>query len=345
MNYVGPALRDRMDGARISLDQASGYRRVLEQRTAVLVEDVWAEMGSRRSVWPIWDEAVAAHMAYARSWLAVPLMAKGEVIGLLQLDHRDPGRFTPGDVDWLLGFGQHVAVAIVNAWLYEASQQAVVLATERERVARELHDSVSQVLYSVELAAQGTRQRLTPDLDWVAARLDHVQKLAETGLAEMRVMILGLRPELLVAGGLVKGLQQLEEMLPGRHDLNVETRFGAEPDISDEAKLALYRIAQEATSNAGRHAHAQNVNISLTSDERAVTLEISDDGHGFALAGAYPGRLGLQSMQERAETIGATWEIESDAGGGTHIRVRLPLGERDAAQPSPWVDENSGVRL
>jgi signal transduction histidine kinase len=236
-------------------------------------------------------------------------------------------------VDWLLGFGQHVAVAMVNAWLYEASQQAAVLAAERERVARELHDSVSQVLYSVELAAYGTRERLTPDLDWVAARLDHLAKLAETGLAEMRVMILGLRPEVLVAGGLVKGLEQLAEMLPGRHDLNVETRFGAEPDISDEAKLALYRIAQEATSNAGRHAKAQNVTISLTSDERGVTLEISDDGHGFAPAAPYPGRLGLKTMQERAHNIGATWEIASDASG-TRIRVRVPHGERGASHPA-----------
>ena len=300
LNYVGPASRDRMVGARISLDRASGYRRVLEERTAVLVEDVWAEVGSRRSVWPIWDENIAREMAYARSWLAIPLIAKGEMIGLLQPDHRDPRRFTPGDVDWLLGFGHHVAVAIVNAWLYEASQQAAVLA-ERERVARELHDSVSQVLYSVGLAAHGTRARLTPDMDWVAARLDHLERLAETGLAEMRVMLLGLRPEVLVAGGLVKGLEQLAEMLRGRHDLNVETRFGAEPDVSDAAKLALYRIAQEATNNAGKHAQAQNVSISLASDGRAVTLEIIDDGHGFALAESFPGRLGLKSMQERAQ--------------------------------------------
>jgi len=334
LNYVGPASRDRMVGARIPLDQASGYRRVLEERTAVLVEDVWAEMGSRRSVWPIWDENIAGQMAYARSWLAVPLIAKGEVIGLLQLDHRDARRFTPGDVDWLLGFGRHVAVAIVNAWLYEASQQAVVLAAERERVARELHDSVAQVLYSVGLAAHGTRERLTPDLDWVAARLEHLEKLAETGLAEMRVMLLGLRPEVLVSGGLVKGLEQLAEMLPGRHGLNVETRFGAEPDIPDEAKAALYRIAQEAASNAGRHAKARNVTISLARDERAVMLEISDDGHGFAPAGPFPGRLGLESMQERARNIGATWEIASHAGNGTQIRVRLPLGEGDGAQPA-----------
>jgi signal transduction histidine kinase len=323
-----------MVGARISLDQASGYRRVLEERTAVLVEDVWAEMGSRRSAWPIWDENISPHMAYARSWLAVPLMAKGEVIGLLQLDHRDPRRFTPGDVDWLLGFGHHVAVAIVNAWLYGASQQAAVVAAERERLARELHDSVSQVLYSVGLTARATRHRLPPDMDWIAARLDHLEKLAETGLAEMRAMLLGLRPEVLLAGGLVKGLEQLAEMLPGRHELNVETRFGAEPDISDEAKLALYRIAQEATSNAGKHAQAQNVTISLARDERAVMLEISDDGHGFAPAGSFPGRLGLKTMQERAHKIGGTWEITSHGGSGTHIRVRLPLGERDAPHPA-----------
>jgi PAS domain S-box-containing protein len=331
LNYVGPASRERMVGARIALDQASGYRRVLEERTAVLVEDVWAEVGSRRSAWPVWDENIAPHMTYARSWLAIPLMAKGELVGLLQIDHRDPGRFTPGDVAWLLGFGHHVAVAIVNAWLYEASQRAAV-AAERERVASELHDSVSQVLYGIGLAAHATRERLTPDLDWLAARMDHLEKLAETGLAEMRVLLLGLRPEVLVAGGLVKGLEQVAELLRGRHDLHVETRCGAEPNLSDEVKLALFRIAQEATTNAGKHAEARNVTISLASDAgRAVTLEISDDGHGFAPAESYPGRFGLKNMQERARKIGATWEIASDAASGTQVRVRLPVGERAAA--------------
>lgn len=326
LNYLGPASRERMVGARIALDQASGYRRVLEERTAVLVEDVWAEMGSRRSVWPIWDENIGPHMAYARSWLAIPLMAKGEVIGLLQLDHRDPRRFTPSDVDWLVGFGHHVAVAIVNAWLYEASHQAAALA-ERERLARELHDTVSQVLHSIGLLTHSTRQRLPPHMDWFAARLDKVQKLADTGLAEMRVTLLGLQPDILLRDGLVTGLEQQAESLRGRYDLNVETRLGAEPDVSADAKLALYRIAQEATNNAGKHAQAQNVTISLASDGRAVTLEIRDDGHGFAPAGAFPGRLGLKTMQERAEKIGATWEIASDASAGTWVRVRLPVGE------------------
>jgi signal transduction histidine kinase len=333
LNYVGPASRDRMVGARIALERASGYRRVLEERTAVLVEDVWAEMGSRRAVWPIWDESIAPHMAYARSWLAIPLLAKDELVGLLQLDHRDPRRFTPADVDWLLGFGHHVAVAIVNAWMYEAAQRAAALA-ERERLASELHDSVTQVLYSIGLTAYSTRERLTPDMDWVAARLERLQKLADTGLAEMRVTLLGLRPEILVEGGLVKGLEEQAGFLRGRSDLNVETRLGPEPAISDEAKLALYRIAQEAINNAGKHAQAQNVTIRLASDERSVTLEIRDDGRGFSPAGSFPGRFGLKTMQERAEKIGATWEIASDASAGTRVRVRLPLGEAHAPRPA-----------
>jgi signal transduction histidine kinase len=291
------------------------------------VEDVWAETGPGRSAWPIWDENIAGHMAYARSWLAIPLIARDEVVGFLQLDHRDPGRFTAGDVDWLLGFGHHVAIALVNAWLYEAAQHAAVLA-ERERVASELHDSVSQVLYSIGLAAHSTRERLSPDMDWVAARLDHLAKLAETGLVEMRIMLLGLRPEILVAGGLVKGLEQQAELLRVRYELAIETRFCAEPDLSEEVKFALYRIAQEATHNAGKHAGARNVRMELTSDDRFLTLEISDDGRGFAPTDAFPGRFGLKSMQERAAKIGATWEIESDAGRGTRVRVRLPARGR-----------------
>ncbi len=329
LDYAGPATRDKIVGARISLDHDSGYRRVIEQRTPVLVEDIWAEVGSPESAWSIWDEGLASEMAYARSWLGIPLVAKGKLIGLLRLDHCEPGRFTHDDIEWTLAFGYQVAVAIVNAQLHEAAERAAALA-ERERIARELHDSVSQVLYSIGLGVHSARNHLVLDPDWIAARLDHLGELAETGLAEMRALILELRPEVLVDGGLVSALERHAEMLRRRYDLNVATRFGAEPGISGEATLALYRIAQEATNNAGKHAQAHNVSLSLASDEAAVTLEIVDDGRGFDTTGPFPGHMGLKSMQERAQQIDATWEVESETGSGTRVRVRVPLAEPGA---------------
>lgn len=340
VDYLGPAMREKIVGARVSLDRDSGYRQVIERQAPVLVPDIWAEVGAPETAWSIWDESIAAEIRYARSWLGVPLLAKGKLIGLLRLDHSEPDHFTQEDVEWTVAFGYQVAVAIVNAQWHLAALRAAALA-ERERIARELHDSVSQVLYSIGLGVHSTRERLGPDLDWVAAKLDYIGNLVDVGLAEMRALILELYPEVLARGGLVHALGRHVEMLRGRYGLSVEWRFDGEPDLPADAKLALYRIAQEATNNAAKHARASNVSLSLASDAGATTLEIIDNGRGFDPAGIFAGRLGLKSMQERAEQIGATWEVESEAGsgrgasgtgsGGTRIRVRVPHGEQSAA--------------
>ena len=323
LDYAGPAPRDKIVGARIALDCDSGYRRVLEQAAPVIIEDIWQEVGCPGAAWSIWDQGVGGHMSYARSWLGVPLVAKGEVIGLLRLDHAEPGHFTHDQAKHVLALAYQVAVAIVNAQLHGAAQRAAAIA-ERERIARELHDSVSQALYGIVLGVHATRQHLRQDQTLLEDRLDYLHSLAETGLAEMRALIFELRPDLMAVGGLVRALGRHADMLRARYGLTVETRFPVEPDLPVAAKEALYRIAQEATNNAGKHAQAHHVIMQLLSDDRGLTLEISDDGRGFDPSGPFPGHMGLRSMQERAAKIGATWEIDSAVGRGTRVRVQLP---------------------
>jgi signal transduction histidine kinase len=230
----------------------------------------------------------------------------------------------------LLALGYQVGVAIVNAQLHEAAQRTAALA-ERERLARELHDSVSQVLYGIVLGVHSTRQRAGADDSWLSAKLDYLQALAETGLAEMRALIFELRPDLQVVGGLVGALDRHAQMLRARYNLAVATSFSGEPSLPDAAKTALYRIAQEATNNAGKHAHARNVTIRLMNEAHMVTMEILDDGKGFDALQSFPGHLGLKSMAERAASIGASWRLESTPDCGTCIRVELPLDNVDEA--------------
>jgi signal transduction histidine kinase len=165
--------------------------------------------------------------------------------------------------------------------------------------------------------------------------LDYVLALAETGLAEMRSLIFELRPEMLAAGGLVSALGRHVDMLRARYGLQVQTEFAAEPLLSDDAKEALFRIAQEATNNAGKHAHARRLSLRLLSDDESVNLEIVDDGRGFDPTRAYPGHMGLRSMQERAAQIGGLWEIESAAGKGTRVCVRVPAERRATGSATP----------
>jgi PAS domain S-box-containing protein len=328
LDYAGPAPRDKVAGAHISLDCDSGYRRVIDQRGPVIVADIWADVGCAEAAWSSWDESIAPDMSYARSWLGVPLMAKGELIGLLRLDHAEPDYFTQEDAEQTLALAYQVAVAIVNARLHEAAQRAAAIA-ERERIARELHDSVSQALYGIVLGVHATSQRLDSDQEVIQANLDYLRSLAETGLAEMRALIFELRPDLPAVGGLVGALGRQAEMLRRRWGLDVETDFPAEPDLPTPAKEALYRIAQEATNNAGKHAHARHLAIRLLNDDSRFALEIVDDGRGFDVAQSFPGHMGLVSMQERATKIGAAWEIESERGCGTRVCVRLPLSQAD----------------
>lgn len=202
---------------------------------------------------------------------------------------------------------------------------------ERQRLARELHDSVSQALYGIALGARTAQTQLERDPARLGEPLEYILSLAEAGLSEMRALIFELRPESLQTEGLVAALTKQSDALRARHKLDVVTRFDPEPDIPLEAKEALYRIAQEAMHNVARHAHATRVELSLLNADGALTLEIRDNGKGFDPAQPYPGHLGLKSMPERAAQIGGAFRIESQPGAGTVVTVTVPT--QDASQP------------
>src|SRR6266851_4433240 len=208
--------------------------------------------------------------------------------------------------------------------LYEQAQELASL-QERQRLARELHDSVSQALYAIGLGAHTAREAIASDSEQAMASIEYVIALAEAGLAEMRALIFELRPESLKIEGLVAALTRQVAVLRSRYKLTVDATLDNEPDLPLEMKHALYRVAQEALHNTVKHARASTVALRLARQNNEIILQVRDNGKGFDPTGPFPGHFGVRSMRERVAKMGGTFTIENAPGEGTCIDVRVPL--------------------
>jgi signal transduction histidine kinase len=222
----------------------------------------------------------------------------------------------------LLALLAGIAFMVVNR---QEQQARVAVLEERQRLARDLHDSVAQVLYSIGLGANSALSALEHDPPRTRSVLEYIKRLAEGGQAEMRALIFELRPDSISTDGLVAALNRLAEVLQTRHQIEVTSRFSEEPDISGDAKEALYRVAQEAANNIIKHARAGKVEMVLEAIDGQLCFEVSDNGVGFDAENDYPGHLGLRSMRERAAKNNARLTIKSSPGGGTKVEYRITL--------------------
>ncbi len=220
--------------------------------------------------------------------------------------------------------------------LLSIQAQELAALQERQRLARELHDSVSQALYGISLGAHTAREALDSDPAEAIAPLEYVISLTEAGLAEMRALIFELRPESLATEGIIAALTKQVAVLRTRYKLSVDAQLGDEPYLFLEAKQALYRIAHEALHNIVKHACAKMVTLRLDSRDGKLLLEVSDDGKGFDPTASFPGHLGLNSIQERAARLGGSCIIKSAPSQGTHLYVCIPIRN----VPMPAVEEN-----
>ncbi len=265
-----------------------------------------------------------AHLPETCSELVVPLVVGDKLIGVMDIHSRELNRFSEADARIMTTLADQIAVAVQNARLYAQAQELAVL-EERNRLARELHDSVSQALYGIALGTRTARALLDRDPKLVADPLDYVLSLAEAGLTEMRALIFELRPEALRNEGLIAALSKQAASLHARHGIVVETELCVEPEIAIEIKEAMYHIAREAMHNTVKHARAARVMLTLQCSPHALMLDLRDDGIGFDTDGSFPGHLGLHSMRERALRLRGTFTIESTRGFGTHIAVTIPV--------------------
>jgi PAS domain S-box-containing protein len=254
---------------------------------------------------------------------SLPLISRYRTVGAIFFCYL-PGE-EPGEDEkvFLKAVADQAAVALENARLFAEARGKAAL-EERQRLARELHDSVSQALYGIALGARTARKLLHQNPQLVADPLDYVLSLADAGLAEMRALIFELRPESLETEGLVAALEKQAAALRARHEIEVTTSLCDEPGAPPEVKETVYRIAQEALHNTVKHARANSVGLELVCNEGSLSLEVSDDGVGFDSDGEFPGHLGLRSMRERAQRVGGTLTIETSPGGGTRIRAQIP---------------------
>jgi signal transduction histidine kinase len=257
--------------------------------------------------------------------LLVPLLSHGTAVGLLTLALDDSNRsFTEGDIRLAETFAGDVAAAVENARLTEHAQ-AVAVSEERSRLARELHDSVTQLLFSINLIALSLGRLWKRDPAMAERSTAELQRLTRGALAEMRTLLRELRPQTIAATELGTLLEQLSDGLSARHDISVEVEVGQICGLPAEVHVAVYRIAQEALNNITKHAEASQVGVGLVCDDAAVRLTIVDDGQGFDLDDVPPGHMGLEIMQERATAIGAELQIDSRPGTGTSVVVSWPI--------------------
>jgi signal transduction histidine kinase len=255
--------------------------------------------------------------------LAVPIKDGSQVLGFIfAACKRAPGGFTERDERLVGLFAAHAAIALSNARLYERGRELSVL-QERARLARDLHDAVSQKLFSVRAKATAAAVLVERDPGRAVAEIRSVAELAGQAHAELRAVIDGLAPPDLAAGGLVGSLRGYARLAGTSYGVAVRVIAGDLPGLGAEREAAVYRVAQEALHNALRHSGAAEVRISLTARQGRVILEVADDGRGFA-AKAPPDGLGLPSMRERAAAIGGSLTIRSAPGQGTTVKLTVP---------------------
>ena len=266
-----------------------------------------------------------------KAWVAYsPIRMQSRHIGMLCAINSRDRRFSQQQMEYLAILGAFAATAVENARLAEESRY-VLLSSERERIAREMHDGLSQSLFSVSLGLELCKKQVLRDPVAVSGRLAGLQDQLNQGMAELRRVIYDLRPMNLQALGLRGSVDMwVNEATAGRGITGKLEIVGVERTLSPSAEACLYRVAKEAVSNSVRHSGAHRLGVQIEYADCAIVLTITDDGTGFlaeeADRKALPGTgMGLRSMRERMAAAGGTLSVTSVPGEGTVVRAELPM--------------------
>lgn len=329
LHYAGPELASYHAGIKWRL---SGHHlELVRSGRPIIVGDVHSDEPMavlfRKTSEQDWLGQVPAHIV---SWIGVPMKVKDRVIGILTLDSATPNAFTERHAELLMAIAQQAALALENARLYNRAGQAAAQA-ERTRLARDLHDSVSQAVYGIVLASRTIEKIVGPEDARLAVPLQHILALSDAAMAEIRALIFELRPESLESEGILAALNKQADAIRARYGLPVSIEpCPEEPEMPLVVKVAIYRIAQEAMHNTVKHAQARHLWLSLHCHFDEVVLEVRDDGVGFDPSHSVPGHMGLITMRERAASLGGRVEMLSVRGQGTLVRTVIPLQSPDA---------------
>lgn len=274
-----------------------------------------------------WARSLAGRF---RAYLSAPLLLGSRLYGAISLVYAEPRRFSQDEVDLVVTFAGQASLAIENAWLRTQAENAAVLA-ERSRIARDLHDAVTQTLFAASLIAEVLPVIWDRKPEEARRRLEEIRRLNKAALAEMRTLLLELKPSALLDAEVRELFRHLCDAFSGRTQVPVELDLDETIDLPPEAKVVFYRIAQEALNNITKHAAAGLVWLSLrrvsAAGREQIELSLRDDGQGFDQAQVSFENLGLGIMRERAESLGAAFALKAQPGQGVEIRVVLEGGK------------------
>ncbi len=316
----------RLMGRRLPIENIPFTQTLLKQKEMITVPDTLLYPG----LWFLPEDA------FVRSWLAIPLLAGEQVVGICMLEHLCPSFFNPDLVHWATALTGQAAVAMQNAWLFDQvrdgreQQQALsrrlveVQENERHYIARELHDEAGQALASMMIGLH----HLEKDSGDPQAVIEHsreLKQIAEDVLEELHRLAVDLRPASLDHLGLEAALRQHAETVAAQHGLNIQFEaVGKIERLPGEIETAIYRIAQEALTNVVRHAQASRVGILLERRDETIVIVVEDNGIGFDPQTLRSNQLGILGMHERANMLGGKVSIESAPGKGSTIVLEVP---------------------
>lgn len=315
----------------IAGSEIPALRREFEQRQSILLPQSSIDEQPQDGFGKIIRSLAKLDVPAPACWLGVPLLEKGVLFGILVLVHGHAGTFSEDQIKIAAAFANQISIAIENNRLYRQVRETAIV-EERNRLARDLHDSVTQVLFSASLIAELLPQRLQRDPELALSSAAELRRLTHGALAEMRTMLLELRPEAITRGPLGELLTQLTEGMTSRVELAVDLYVENLPRLPADVQTAFYRIAQEALNNVIKHARANRVTISLSAAppmgnqlaedwKGEVKLIVQDDGIGYSPA-VQPGEhLGLGIMRERAADIQAILTVERLPEYGTSVTL------------------------
>ena len=262
--------------------------------------------------------------------VAVPIRTKTRVLGVLDIRGDAGSGLDESDIFTLQTLADQIAVAIENARLYETGQQLAV-SEERNRLARDLHDSVTQELFSMTMMASALPALIERRPDVARERAERLQNLARGALAEMRALLFALRPASLADEGLIAAVTKHAAAFESREGVTVHVEIDGEGRPPHTVEEAFYRVMQEARNNISKHAKAENVWITLVVDDDCTSLQIRDDGEGFDSAAPGDGAgMGMRTMRERIAEINGDFVLNSTPGLGVTVQVSAPLGTAQA---------------
>jgi PAS domain S-box-containing protein len=326
--YRGPIVREEALQIRFSIHEAKANYEVIRQRAPVIVEDVRGEGTLARAIRETAGVELDTTYSYLRCWMGVPLILKDQVIGMLTLDHKQPGYYASSQSELAMAFASQVAVAIENARLFQKAEQ-IAISHERNRLARDLHDAVSQTLFSASLMADVLPKLWEQNPEAGKQKLSELRLLTRGALSEMRTLLLELRPDAFIEVDLGDLYRHLGHAFTGRTRIPVVIHQEGESGLPLNVKEVFYRIGQEALNNIAKHAGATEIRIQIAISEQHAQINIHDNGCGFELSSLSAENLGIKIMRERAASIKAEFDINSVVGTGTTIQIRWQAEEEN----------------